>query len=307
MQQYLLVLDIGSTTVKFINVVSNSKQHFPEIRSSGVLPISSDMVRDGEVSQPTALAADLKAGLKAAGVKTKYAALTVNSSRLILRQQNLPPLPIPQLKQLLNWELQRYTPYQSDTAEFDVLSIQLTPKHHTVLLAAVPKKIVASLFMTAQLAGLSPLLLEPGIMCLFRWIQYYYDISDKNTLILDLGVESSNILIATGGQPFIARTVLVTLDGIEGKQKMMAEIRRSLDFVQTHNHIGWEWYCFYVAQEIQEAMDSLLVTALEKDLNMTVQRLAIEPSLNIDSTVFAHGIGLSLGWQGGVNKHYGSK
>lgn len=56
-------------------------------------------------------------------------------------------------------------------------------------------------------------------MCLFRWIQYYYDISDKNTLILDLGVESSNILIATGGQPFIARTVLVTLDGIEEQTK----------------------------------------------------------------------------------------
>lgn len=51
-----------------------------------------------------------------------------------------------------------------------------------------------------------------------------------------------------------------------------------------------------------EARDSLLVTALEKDLDMTVQRLAIDPSLNIenmDSAVFIQGY-WPLRWDGRV-------
>ena len=296
MPRRLLALEIGATTVKFVDVVSNSRQCFAQGTSGSILPISSNAIQDGEVLQPAALAADLKAGLKAAGVKTKHTALTVNSSRLILRQLDLPPLPIPQLRQLLTWELQRYTPYQADTTEFDLLSIQLTPKHHTVLLAAVPKSIVASLFMTVQSAGLYPFLLEPGVICLFRWIQYHYNVGNKNVVILDLGVNSSNILVVTTGQPFIARTVLVTLDRVEGKHKLIAEVRRSLDFVRARNNTSLTWYCLCTGKE---ASNGLLVKALAKDLKIPVQGLTTDSSLNVDSTLFATSLGLALGWWGG--------
>ena len=228
---------------------------------------------------------------------TRHTALSVNSSRLILRQLDLPPLPIPQLRQLLTWELQRYTPYQADTAEFDLLSLHLTPKQHTVLLAAVPKQVIGSLLTTLKLAKLRPFLLEPGIMSLFRWIQYHYDLSNDNAVILNLGTSSTNILVVSAGQPYIARTVLVKPDGLEGKQRLMAEIHRSLDFVQAYNDTCSKWHCFCAGQK---ANNSSFLHTLEKDLNIPVQGLRKDSSLNIDSTLFAVCLGLALGWWGGA-------
>jgi type IV pilus assembly protein PilM len=293
MRQHLLALDITSSLVTFINVVINGQRDIGHIMASGTVSIPSGVVKNGVVLKPAVLGTDLKSTLRQARIRTRDTVLAVQSSRLILRRLNLPPLTLPQLRKMLFWELQRYTPYEPGTAEFDLLSLHLTQKNHTVLMAVAPKDIIDSQITALELAGLRPRLLEPGIVSLFRWIQYRYN-PRNNIIMLDLREEFTNILVAIGGQPFVVRTVQITLNQFNGKQRLIEEIVRSIDFVQPNNNDNLSWSCFYTGIAYD---NNNLKHYLGQSLRMDVQEVSVrQPPLGINGTLFSSNLGLVLGW-----------
>mgnify|MGYP000846281004 CR=1 FL=1 len=300
MQQQLLGLDIGSATAKFVVLSSKGRGSRPPvyITNSGTVEIPPGSVVAGEIVQPVAVASAVKSALQTRGIMVRRVAVAVNGSHLVLRRLDLPPLPVVQLKQLLRWEIGRYVPYPAQETEFGFVSLERTPQQHTVLLAASTKNIVQTLMETVRLAGLRPLLLEPGMVALLRWVQYCHPTQTDNLILLDFGTSTADILIVNHGQPVIARTVTIKADQGRAKEGLLAEIRRSIDFARTQDHVDPSPHCFCVGGR---ANDNLFLRDIKNHLGVQVSQIENCLSSTIDLNLFATALGLGLGWwSGGV-------
>lgn len=297
MYNRLLTLDIKSSSARFIHMTSKGWQRKFYLTDKGSINFPHDLIVDGEVLQPDSVAATIKSALQKQHITTRRTALAVNSSRLILRQLDLPPLPIMQLRELLTWELERYIPYSAQETKFALLSLELNDQKHTVLLAAILKDIVASLLTTLKLAGLRPVIVEPGMIALFRWIQYSHShINNSDIFLLDLGSSSSNILIASHGKPIMARTITVQPNDSEATQNLLSEIRRSLDFAQGQRYIASNPYCLCTGHL---ANSYSFLCALEESLGIHIKTIENNLLSSNDANLFVTNLGLGLGWWGG--------
>lgn len=296
LRPYLLALDIGSTIAKFVQISKRRRQQQFGIANSGTISLPPDAIVDGEVLQPASTATTIKTAFQKQRISTRQTAVAISSSRLILRRLDLPPLPLTQLKQLMTWELERYTPYSAQETNFALIPLEQNSKHHTVLLAAIPKSIVNPLLSTLKLANLRPLIIEPRVVALYRYIQYCYSLHEDDIIILNLETCSTDILIVSQGQPVVARTVSFNNNKFHAREILLDEIHRSLDFVQAHNNMDLRLPCFCAGTE---ANNKCLLHSLETNLGVVIKTVKNNSFPDIDSKLYATSIGLGLGWWGG--------
>ena len=81
------------------------------------------------------------------------------------------------------------------------------------------------------------------MVALLRWVQYCHPAQTDNLILLDFGTSTVDILIVNHGQPVIARTVTIKADQGRAKEGLLAEIRRSIDFARTQDHVDPSPHC----------------------------------------------------------------
>lgn len=297
MHQQLLGLDIGTSTAKFVlmSLKGRDQNHPFQILANDIVQLPPTTTVDGEIVNPNLLATALKSTLRKNGIKTRQTAVAVKGPSMVLRRIDLPPLPVTQLKQLLNWEIERYIPYPAEEAEFNFVSLGQTAERHTILLGTSPKRIVQSFIETFERAGLKPRLLEPGILALFRWVQYCNPDQSDDSIIMELATNSINLLIIARGQPVMARTIALEAEQIQAKMYLIKELQRSLEFARSQNYIGPKPLCFCAGDNA----NSNMLSFISDHLDIWPIKMENYPFKKIDTNLFAVCLGLGLGWWGG--------
>ena len=125
---------------------------------------------------------------------SNHIAVSVPTSRTYSRTMQLPIDAEENLDGALQLEVEQYVPIAANELYTDYQIVDRNKEFVTVLLSAVPKRIVDSILASCQAAGLEPVIVQPGISAAARLIRVTEE-GHLPTVIIDIGAATSDIAI----------------------------------------------------------------------------------------------------------------
>lgn len=125
---------------------------------------------------------------------SNHVAVSVPTSKTYSRTLQLPLDAEKNLDEALALEAEQYIPIAASELYRDYQIIERSKDFITVLLSAVPRRIVDSIINTCQTAGLQAVLVEPGISAAARLIRATEE-GHLPTIIIDVGAATSDIAL----------------------------------------------------------------------------------------------------------------
>ncbi|HYG74079.1 MAG TPA: type IV pilus assembly protein PilM [Planctomycetota bacterium] len=204
----LLGLDIGSSCVKAV-----------ELTRVGQSLVITGMGK-AEVEGPEAAGEAITKALKEGGIKTKRVVSSVSGRSVIHRQVPMMTIPDAELKQAMEYEADKYIP-------FDVTEVQLDAKRlqegdavsasgtgqMKVLLVAAKKNLIDEHINLLQSVGLSPAVIDVDFLALgnaFELRNLSLGINDTEVrAMVDIGASKSDINIMRGNSSFFQREIFM--------------------------------------------------------------------------------------------------
>lgn len=203
----IIGLDISSTGIKLMSIDSK-KWLVNGYASADLDPLK--MKEGMEFDDSTFLADNIKSLLddKLIGtISSKRVAITVPTARSYTRTFTLPSSAEKTLDEAVLLEAEQYIPIPVSTLYIDYQIIERSRKTIVVLMSAVSRVIVDNITKSVEKAGLTPILIEPGINAVGRVLTATED-GSLPTVVVDIGPANTDIAIldrgsirVTGGLP----------------------------------------------------------------------------------------------------------
>ena len=207
-------LDIGTSAVRAVEVEFGSGgptgKGQPTLVQYGEIPLPAGAVQDAEVAEPETVASALRDLWKSSGFSTREVVLGVGNPRVVVRELELPWLPMAQLRASLPFQVQELLPMPVEDALLDYYPTgeYTGPTGRTLqgLLVAASRETVRSNVMAAESAGLKPQMVDLNAFALLRAMSRG-ELADKIIAVVDVGARVTNVMIAANGVPRFTRTL----------------------------------------------------------------------------------------------------
>jgi type IV pilus assembly protein PilM len=208
-------LDIGTTAVRAAELSVRGGQVVLERLGQHGLPQGA--VVDGEVADPPAVAAAIKALWRHARIGSKQVVIGVANQRVVVRLVDLPWMEPQELQRSLAYQAGEYLPIPVDEAEldYDVISEYENASGQRVLrvlLAAAQKEMLAGHLRAVTAAGLQPVGIDLSPIALLRSLGPSVGLAEGAEALVDVGARITNMVIHDNG---IVRFVRILLMGGE--------------------------------------------------------------------------------------------
>ena len=209
-------LDIGSHTIKVVELAPAGGRF--QVLHAGVADTPPGAVKEGVVVEPQSVGVAIRQLLSAAGVKTRRVVSAVGGQAVIVRELKLPPMTEAELKQAARFEAERYIPYgvKEVNMDFDVIgeTTEENQRKIVVLLVAARREIVAKHVQALEAAGLDPFVLDVESFAVMRALDAQARTDGEAAVFVDLGAETTDIVITEGGQLRLTRNVNIGGDNL---------------------------------------------------------------------------------------------
>jgi len=211
-KQPLLGIDITSTAVKLIELGRSGKRY--RVECYGVEPLPTNAVIEKNISDVEAVANALSKALKRSGSKARRCALAVPAAAAISKVITMPAnLSEEEMEGQIQLEADQYIPYSVDEVnlDFEVIGPSATnPDAVDVLLAASRKEIVETRSSIAEMAGLTPMVMDiesfATLNAYEQLIATHPAANDERVVaIVDVGATMTSINVVQGGQLLYTR------------------------------------------------------------------------------------------------------
>lgn len=176
-------------------------------------PTPENAVRDGEIVDPTRVAAKIKEILSENGFKSRKVITAVSGQSAIIRPRiKFPAIPIKELKEVVMHDAERYIPFpiQDVYIDFQVTGTveEEGMSKYDVLLVTAQKQLIDTYFETFSQADLTLVAVDIASFAVMRAIQddTEEDQDQLNVLILIRG-ETTDLSVIQGGAPLFARSI----------------------------------------------------------------------------------------------------
>lgn len=204
-------LDVGSGGVRFaqLKAVKQAKS----LLRYGELPIR--LVLDDPKASAAATIDAVNQLVKKATVPTKNLVANLPSNKAFTTIVDMPRLNPGEMAKAIAYQAPSLIPTALDQSKIDWAVIGPSPNdvaRNEVLLSSVPKDYVEARLEMFETAGYNVLAFEPDAMALTRSLIPAG--SAEPYLLLDMGHQTSDMVIAMGGAPRLARSVPVATDQI---------------------------------------------------------------------------------------------
>lgn len=173
------------------------------------------MVNDGQIADPAALGAALKAELHKNGLGArKKAAFVIRSGKVASREVKLPPVRENRLKSMVEANASEYFPV--DMSKYHITYTVLERKDKgsdafcRLQVLAVPLTMLDSYFKMAEAAGLQVESMDYAGNCLYRMLGTL--VQTGVTMYVDVGCSSSDVTIMEGKRLMLQRSFPVGAD-----------------------------------------------------------------------------------------------
>lgn len=222
-------LDFSDHSIKLIALEERSKGL--HLMSWGHASVPEGLVEKGEIRDEARVTAVLQAflhdGVQGGRLPSRYVVLSLPEQHSFVRVLELPALGSAQLSEAVRWEAESNIPLPISEMELgweEIASPAGREARAEVLVAATPKKIVASYLAVLKGAGLMPKILEVESMALSRSVVPGFE-SVEPVLIMDLGeTDTSFVIFADAVVQF---TSSVSISGADFTRAIAGELNIS--------------------------------------------------------------------------------
>ncbi|WP_062213722.1 type IV pilus assembly protein PilM [Demequina oxidasica] len=205
-------LDIGATEVRVAEVEFSGKST-PATGSGTLIGFAAEKlprgtVQAGEIVDVTAVGTAIKKAFAGSSFSSKEVHIGVGSAGVVVREIDLPELPMNQLRTSLPFQVQELLPMSTDEALLDFFPTAEREGESTKLLrgmlVAAPKATVSQHILAIENAGLRPVMVDLNAFALMR-AQMTDELRSKIVAFVDIGARVTTVIIANGGMPRLVR------------------------------------------------------------------------------------------------------
>lgn len=184
----------------------------------GRMPLPEGAVGEGKVLQPQAVGQVLERLWQEHKIKSREVMLGLTNQDVLVRFATFPRLPGDKLEKFIRFQAEEYLPVSLEEAVVDYMVLGesgVTPEDRQldVLLVAARREMLAGFLAALDGARLTPLDINVSVLSLLRLLPVGQD--SPVEAVVNIGREYSNILVADGGVPRLARTVPLDLQKIQ--------------------------------------------------------------------------------------------
>ncbi|MBA4348814.1 MAG: pilus assembly protein PilM [Thermodesulfovibrio sp.] len=201
-------LDIGSNYLKLVQLDSSRSGY--ELILFEMLPIQSDIITEGLVSDKNKLTAAIQDLLKKAGLKKGDVVLGISGhASVIIKRITVPQMNEDELSLGIKYEAEQYIPF--DINEVNIGFQILGPKPQEVgqmeiVLVAVKKNVINDYAEVVANSGLTPIIVDVDAFALGNMYEINYNVMEKrNVALVNVGASKTNISIIKDGLPVFTR------------------------------------------------------------------------------------------------------
>ena len=206
-------LDIGSSAVRAAQL--HTGKGVPRLRRIGQVLLPPGAVRDGEIVDSDTVVAAIRELWSTYGFKGRKVALGLANQQVIVRQVDLPHLPLDELRASLGMLAQDHLPISVDDAilDFHPLGTFEGPDGAPLtrlLLVAAQQDMVDAQIDVVQRAKLEPVGVDLAAFASLRSVstQGEFTVEDGGELIVDMGSSVTTILVHREGLPHFVRILV---------------------------------------------------------------------------------------------------
>ncbi len=255
-------LDIGTTHVRAAEVdVSggSAKGVAGSLLKYAELPLPPGAVGDGEIHEVSTVASVVKRLWGRGRFSSKQVISGVGSQRVVVREMDLPSLPLPQLRQSLPFQVGEMLPMAADEALLDFFpTAEIDGDNGKMLrgiLVAASKTTVQNQVMAIESAGLHPVMVDLNAFAMLR-AQSVSDWENQTVAFMDIGARTTNVIVAAQGVPRFVRTLPAGgQDATEAVSSAMKVSAQDAERMKKEIGVG-----FAVPEQLKIGADALMTT-----------------------------------------------
>ena len=206
-------LDIGTSGVRAAEITTSKGG--ATLERFGQVALPAGAVRDGEVIDADAVAAAVKQLWAQAKFSTKKVIVGVANQKVVVRQVDLPWLPVGELRKSLAFQVQDYIPMPVEQAILDFHPLEeftndAGGRMLRVLLVAAARDMVGSALAAVEKAGLQPSMVDLTSFAVLRsQVTASSGFAVEAEALVDVGASVTNIVVHQSGVPRFVRILLM--------------------------------------------------------------------------------------------------
>ena len=206
-------LDIGTSGVRAAELTMGKGG--ATLERFGQVALPTGAVRDGEVVDVDVVAGAIKQLWAQAKFSSKKVVVGVANQKVVVRQVELPWLPLKELRQSLSFQVQDYIPMPVEQAILDFHPLEefvndTGGRMLRVLLVAAARDMVGSALEAVEKAGLQPTMVDLTSFAVLRsQVTSSSGLVVEAEALIDVGASVTNIVVHQGGVPRFVRILLM--------------------------------------------------------------------------------------------------
>ncbi|UCE55676.1 MAG: type IV pilus assembly protein PilM [Desulfobacterales bacterium] len=224
----LVGLDIGSRSLKAAEVEESKRGR--SLKRFGITEIPPGSIEDGTINDPEAVAESIRQLFKAYNIKERNVAISIGGYSVIVKKINVQTMDEQQLQDTIHFEAEQYIPFDISDVNLDFQILgenQSNPNQMNVFLVAAKKEMVNDYINLANLAGLTPCIVDVEAFALQNTFEVNYDFSNENVALIDIGASKTSLNILKDNSSVFMRDVALGCSQIN--QKIISLIDCSYD------------------------------------------------------------------------------
>jgi type IV pilus assembly protein PilM len=218
-------LDIGSHSVKAVEIAIKGKDKGFDLRSLGVAPMPSEAIVQGAFLNSSAIVDAIQEAVQSGRIKSKDVAAAVAGHSVIVKKVSLPAMTREELEDQIQWEAEQYIPFDVNEVnlDFQILQTSEGEGQMDVLLVAAKKDLIDDYCQVIAEAGLNPVAIDVAAFAVENAYEINYELEPESVIALvNVGAQVVNINVVQDGIPAFTRDITT------GGNQYTEEIQKAL-------------------------------------------------------------------------------
>ncbi len=257
-------LDIGSSSVKAVELNWKSRSNDFELTHLGVAPLPPEAIVQGAFLNSSAIVDAIREAVEKAKIKTKQVAAAVSGHSVIVKKVSLPNMTRDELDEQIRWEAEQYIPFDVNEVNLDFQILDESGEGQMdVLLVAAKKDLIDDYVQVITEAGLTPAVVDVAAFAVENCYEANYDArSGEVVALINIGAQVVNINVIAGGVPTFTRDI--TTAGNQYTEEIQKTLSVSFDEAERIKLGGrpGEDTQEVVPHEVEQAMQSVTETVI---------------------------------------------
>jgi type IV pilus assembly protein PilM len=218
-------LDIGSNSVKAVEIAMKSRDKGFELRGLGQAALPSEAIVQGAFLNSSAIVDTIREAIDSGRFKGTDVVASVSGHSVIVKRVNLPEMTREELEDQIQWEAEQYIPFDVNEVnlDFQILASNEEEGQMDVLLVAAKKDLIDDYYQVISEAGLNPVAIDVAGFAIQNAFEANYEQDpDAVTALVNIGAQVVNINVLRNGIPAFTRDIMT------GGAQYTEEIQKAL-------------------------------------------------------------------------------